>query len=126
MTTHDHPATADRRGILGGAFGAGALGLVGILPMRATTASPTYAGEAVAWWLPFVGLGVVTAAIAYTTGIGASRRLGSRLASFEPLLHSTWILFHVQRNFPQSREEVILYMFRVQKQEREINLGILS
>ncbi|HVG68997.1 MAG TPA: DMT family transporter, partial [Gaiellales bacterium] len=50
------------------------------------TASPTYAGEAVAWWLPFLGLGVVTAAIAYTTGIAASRRLGSRLASFVALL----------------------------------------
>ena len=62
------------------------LGVVGVLPMRATTASPTYAGEAVAWWLPFVGLGVVTAAIAYTTGIAASRRLGSRLASFVALL----------------------------------------
>ena len=31
-------------------------------------------------------LGVVTAAIAYTTGIAASRRLGSRLASFVALL----------------------------------------
>jgi drug/metabolite transporter (DMT)-like permease len=40
----------------------------------------------VAWWLPFVGLGIVTAAIAYTTGIAASRRLGSRLASFVALL----------------------------------------
>jgi drug/metabolite transporter (DMT)-like permease len=54
--------------------------------MHATTTSPTYAGGAVAWWLPFVGLGVVTAAIAYTTGIAASRRLGSRLASFVALL----------------------------------------
>ena len=42
--------------------------------------------EAVPWWLPFVGLGVITAAIAYTTGIAASRRLGSRLASFVALL----------------------------------------
>jgi hypothetical protein len=24
--------------------------------MRATTAAPTYAGDAVSWWLPFVGL----------------------------------------------------------------------
>ena len=63
-----------------------ALGAAGVLPMRATTAAPTYAGEAVAWWLPFIGLGVVTAAIAYTTGIAASRRLGSRLASFVALL----------------------------------------
>jgi drug/metabolite transporter (DMT)-like permease len=73
-------------GLALGSVGLGALGVVGVLPMDATTASPTYAGEAVAWWLPFVGLGVVTAAIAYTTGIAASRLLGSRLASFVALL----------------------------------------
>jgi drug/metabolite transporter (DMT)-like permease len=73
-------------GLAVGAAGLAVLGVVGALPMRATTAAPTYAGEAVAWWLPFVGLGVVTAAVAYTTGIAASRRLGSRLASFVALL----------------------------------------
>jgi drug/metabolite transporter (DMT)-like permease len=73
-------------GLAVGAAGLGALGLVGVLPMRATTAAPTYAGAAVPWWLPFVGLGVITAALAYTTGIAASRRLGSRLASFVALL----------------------------------------
>src|SRR4051794_3285435 len=73
-------------GLALGSLALAALGLVGLLPMRATTAAPTYAGEAVAWWLPFIGLGVVTAAIAYTTGIAASRRLGSRLASFVALL----------------------------------------
>jgi drug/metabolite transporter (DMT)-like permease len=73
-------------GLAVGAVGLGAFGLVGVLPMHATTAAPTYAGEAVPWWLPFVGLGVVTAAIAYTAGIAASRRLGSRLASFVALL----------------------------------------
>ena len=73
-------------GLAVGSVGLGALGLVGVLPMRATTAAPTYAGEAVPWWLPFIGLGVVTAAVAYTTGIAASRRLGSRLASFVALL----------------------------------------
>jgi drug/metabolite transporter (DMT)-like permease len=73
-------------GLAVGSVGLGVLGLLGVLPMRATTAGPTYAGEAVPWWLPFIGLGVVTAAIAYTTGIAASRRLGSRLASFVALL----------------------------------------
>ena len=73
-------------GLVVGAIGLGVLGVVGVLPMRATTAAPTYAGEAVAWWLPFVGLGIITAALAYTTGIAASRRLGSRLASFVALL----------------------------------------
>jgi drug/metabolite transporter (DMT)-like permease len=85
-------------GLAVGSVGLGVLGLVGVLPMRATTAAPTYAGEAVPWWLPFIGLGVVTAAIAYTTGIAASRRLGSRLASFVALLEvvaaviAAWLL----------------------------------
>jgi drug/metabolite transporter (DMT)-like permease len=73
-------------GLAVGSLLLGALGLVGILPMRATTAEPTYAGGGVPWWLPFIGLGVVTAAVAYTAGIAASRRLGSRLASFVALL----------------------------------------
>jgi drug/metabolite transporter (DMT)-like permease len=73
-------------GLAVGSIGLGALGIIGVLPMHATTAAPTYAGQAVPWWLPFFGLGVVTAAIAYTTGIAASRRLGSRLASFVALL----------------------------------------
>jgi drug/metabolite transporter (DMT)-like permease len=73
-------------GLATGALGLGLLGVAGVLPMHATTAAPTYAGEAVPWWLPFVGLGVITAALAYTTGIEASRRLGSRLASFVALL----------------------------------------
>jgi drug/metabolite transporter (DMT)-like permease len=73
-------------GLAVGSIGLAAFGLVGVLPMHATTAAPTYAGEAVPWWLPFLALGVITAAIAYTTGIAASRRLGSRLASFVALL----------------------------------------
>ena len=73
-------------GLAVGTVGLAVFGIVGVLPMHATTAAPTYAGEAIPWWLPFVALGVVTAAIAYTTGIAASRRLGSRLASFVALL----------------------------------------
>jgi drug/metabolite transporter (DMT)-like permease len=73
-------------GLAVGAIGLGVFGVVGVLPMRATTAAPTYAGAAVPWWLPFIGLGVITAALAYTAGIAASRRLGSRLASFVALL----------------------------------------
>jgi drug/metabolite transporter (DMT)-like permease len=73
-------------GLVIGSVGLAVVGLLGVLPMRATTTAPTYAGEAVPWWLPFIGLGVVTAAIAYTTGIAAGRRLGSRLASFVALL----------------------------------------
>lgn len=61
------------------------LAVVGLLPMRSTTTSLEYAGTAVSWWVPLVLLGIVTAAISYTTGIAAGRRLGSRLASFVAL-----------------------------------------
>jgi drug/metabolite transporter (DMT)-like permease len=77
--------------LAGGGLGVGALelatlGALGILPVHVSGASPVYAGHAVAWWLPLAGLGVVTAGLAYATGIAASRRLGSRLASFVALL----------------------------------------
>lgn len=73
-------------GLSVGAVVLGLLGAVGLLPMSASTASPSYTDQTVAWWLPFVGLGVVTAAVAYVAGIAASRHLGSRLASFVALL----------------------------------------
>lgn len=61
-------------------------GLVGIVPMTAGTTPVTFATGAVPWWVPVLGLGVVTAAVAYTTGVAAGRRLGSRVASFVGLL----------------------------------------
>ncbi|MDF1603787.1 EamA family transporter [Nocardioides sp. YIM 152315] len=73
-------------GLLVGATVLGLAGLVGVLPMEGATADVTYAGAAVTWWVPLLLLGVVTAAVAYTTGIAAGRRLGSRLASFVALL----------------------------------------
>jgi drug/metabolite transporter (DMT)-like permease len=72
-------------GLVVGALVLGLLGLVGLMPMRATAASVAYAGETMAWWVPLLLLGLVTAAVAYTTGIAAGRRLGSRVASFVAL-----------------------------------------
>lgn len=72
-------------GLVVGAVALALLGLVGLLPMRSSGASVTYAGTSVAWWVPLVVLGVVTAAVPYTSGIAAGRRLGSRLASFVAL-----------------------------------------
>jgi drug/metabolite transporter (DMT)-like permease len=80
------PVTLAGVGLMSGALVLAAFGAVGILPMRATTASPVYADSALVWWLPLLGLGVVTAGFAYCTGIAASRRLGSRLSSFVALL----------------------------------------
>lgn len=60
-------------------------GLAGLLPLHASTADAVYDGRAVAWWVPMLALGLVTAAFSYVTGIAAGRRLGSRLASFVAL-----------------------------------------
>lgn len=73
-------------GLLVGTVVMGLLGLVGLLPIRTATAPTTYAGHSFAWWVPLLALGLVTAALSYTTGIAAGRRLGSRLASFVALL----------------------------------------
>ena len=54
--------------------------------MGASTSSPAYRGTEVAWWLPVLALGLVTAALAYATGVAAGRLLGSRLSSFVALL----------------------------------------
>lgn len=80
------PITLAGGGLVVGAAALGLLGLLGLLPMEATTDATSYAGREVAWWVPLVVLGVVTAAIAYVTGIAAIRRLGSRVASFVALI----------------------------------------
>jgi len=61
-------------------------GVTGAVPLRATTAPVTYGDTVVPFWVPVLALGVVTAAVAYVSGIAASRRLGPRLASFVGLL----------------------------------------
>lgn len=80
------PLTLAAGGLVVGALLLGLLGLVGWLPVRTATVDTAYAGRLVPWWLPLLALGLVTAALSYTTGIAASRRLGSRLASFVALL----------------------------------------
>jgi len=87
-------------GLVVGALVLALLGLVGLLPMRASTQNPSYADSEVAWWVPLLLLGLVTAALAYVAGIAAGRRLGSRLASFVALLEVVtsvlwaWALLH--------------------------------
>jgi len=87
-------------GLVVGALGLAVLAVVGLLPMRASTASTSYADVDVAWWVPLLVLGLVTAALAYVAGIAAGRRLGSRLASFVALLEVVasvfwaWLLLH--------------------------------
>ncbi|WP_341928005.1 DMT family transporter [Nocardioides psychrotolerans] len=80
------PLALAAAGLVIGGLSLAILGLVGLLPMTATTRDVTMAGSSVAWWVPLVLLGLVTAAIAYVSGIAASRRLGSRVASFVALI----------------------------------------
>lgn len=79
-------------GLLVGSVALGLAGAVGLVQMSAGTADATYNGVSVAWWLPVLALGVVTAAVSYVAGIMASRLLGARLASFVALLE---VLFSV-------------------------------
>lgn len=72
-------------GMVVGAVVLVAAGVFGLVPMAVSVVSPVYRGIAVPWWLPILVLGVVTAGLAYTSGVAAARRLGSRLASFVAL-----------------------------------------
>jgi len=80
------PLVLAAAGLTVGSVALALAGLVGLVPMRFTTDVATFSAITVPWWLPVLGLGVVTAAVAYASGIAASRRLGSRLASFVALL----------------------------------------
>jgi drug/metabolite transporter (DMT)-like permease len=58
----------------------------GIIPLTAHAGMTTMAGQAVGWWLPAVLLILISAVLAYPTGIVAVRRLGSSAASFVSLI----------------------------------------
>jgi drug/metabolite transporter (DMT)-like permease len=73
-----------------GAIGLALGGVLGLIPMAFRATSVALGGRQVPWWVDVLALGVLTAAIAYASGIAASRRLGSRLASFVAL---TEVLF---------------------------------
>jgi drug/metabolite transporter (DMT)-like permease len=79
-------------GLVVGSIALGLAGLVGLADLSVGTADATYNDVAVPWWLPLLALGVVTAGVAYVSGILATRALGARLASFVALLE---VLFSV-------------------------------
>ncbi len=60
----------------------GLLAATGLMPVTTSPAPAVLAGAAVPWWLVLVLLGLVTAGLAYVTGVAAGRRLGARLSSF--------------------------------------------
>ena len=92
------PTVLAAAGLLLGGLTLLVAGAVGILPLTASTRPVAFHAFTAPWWLPVLTLGVVTAALAYGTGIAAARRLGSRLASFVALtevlvaLVAAWLL----------------------------------
>lgn len=87
-------------GMVTGAAFIALLGATRAMPLRSTTSSVTLLNAQVSWLLPVLGLGVVAAAIAYVTGIGAARRLGAKLGSFVAMAEVlfaagfAWMLLH--------------------------------
>jgi drug/metabolite transporter (DMT)-like permease len=73
-------------GLLVGGFTLLVAGGLGHPSSHVTAATVTLGGSDLPWWVPVLLLGTVTAALAYVTGIEASRRLGSRLSSFVALV----------------------------------------
>lgn len=86
------PIVLASAGMVVGAIVLFGLGSLGALPLRAQFTAVRIAGHQVSWLVPVVGLSLVAAAIAYVAGIGATRRLGPKLASFVGL---TEVLFAV-------------------------------
>lgn len=79
------PLSLAAGGLLIGALALVVAGLTGILPMTMTTDPVEVGALEVAWWIPLVLLGVVSAAMAYGFGIAGGRLLGARVMSFVAL-----------------------------------------
>ncbi|HEU4734664.1 MAG TPA: DMT family transporter [Kofleriaceae bacterium] len=86
------PVALASAGMIVGSVALLGLGGLGVLPLEARFAPVELAGHQVSWLIPVVGLSLVAAALAYVAGIGATRRLGPRLASFVGL---TEVIFAV-------------------------------
>ena len=87
-------------GMIVGAAAIAVGALARVTPMRFTASDVALFGGRTSWILPVLGLGVVAAAIAYVTGIGAARRLGPKFGSFVAMAEIgfavlfAWILLH--------------------------------
>lgn len=79
------PVTLAAAGLVTSAVLMGVLGLVGALPLTFSGADAVYGDRTLPVIVPVLWLGLVSAAAAYTAGIAAARRLGSRLVSFVAL-----------------------------------------
>lgn len=86
------PVVLTAAGLLVGAMVVGLTGLLGVLPLRFTTASTALGGAAMPWWAIVLLISAISTVTAYVTGIMAVVRLGTRLASFVGL---TEVLFAI-------------------------------
>ncbi|GHD47675.1 EamA/RhaT family transporter [Mycetocola manganoxydans] len=57
-------------------------GVIGLLPMQFSTADVTMIGIRTSWLVPILALALISTVAAYVTGIVATARLGTRIASF--------------------------------------------
>jgi drug/metabolite transporter (DMT)-like permease len=60
-------------------------GVIGLVPLTASADRAVIAAHLMPWWVPLATLALVSAALAYVTGIEAVRRLGTSVASFVAL-----------------------------------------
>jgi drug/metabolite transporter (DMT)-like permease len=87
-------------GMVTGAVALVLLGVTRAMPLRFAAGDVSLLNSQVSWVFPVLGLGVVAAAIAYVTGIGAARRLGAKLGSFVAMAEVlfaagfAWVLLH--------------------------------
>jgi drug/metabolite transporter (DMT)-like permease len=79
-------------GMVVGAVALGTAAAVGVLPFRTSTEPVTLLDTHLSWVVPVAGLALIAGALAYATGIAASRVLGAKVASFAGL---TEVLFAV-------------------------------
>jgi drug/metabolite transporter (DMT)-like permease len=86
------PIVLAASGLLTGAVVLLVAGGTGVLDFRASSRAVEFGELRVGFWVPLVLLGLVAAAIAYVTGIEATRRLGARLASFVALFEVLFAL----------------------------------
>jgi drug/metabolite transporter (DMT)-like permease len=79
-------------GMVTGAVALALAGVAGILPMAISFTDVRLGSMALSWLVPVAWLGLMTAAVAYVSGVQAGRRLGATMASF---LGLTEVLFAV-------------------------------
>ncbi|GAB3578633.1 DMT family transporter [Calidifontibacter terrae] len=87
--------------LAGGGLWVGSIGLaitclLGLTPFSTSGSAVAFEGMTTPWWVVVLTLGVVTAALAYVSGIAASRALGSRVSSFVALLEVLFSLAYAR------------------------------